>query len=85
MIFISLLFKHAAADANKVLNSSVAPIDLDLSQFHGSMMRGKNEADSNCWTSPSGTGFMIRGKTYLKDSTKVSLRTYYQFCLGVLS
>lgn len=68
----SLALKRTSAeDANKELNLNVAPIDLDPSQFHGSMQQGKDEVDNNCWTSPSGTGFMIRGKTYLRDSTKV--------------
>ncbi|MFS7947155.1 hypothetical protein Hanom_Chr06g00544771 [Helianthus anomalus] len=34
------------------------------------MQKGKGENDSNCWTSPSGAGFKIHGKMYLKDSAK---------------
>ena len=68
-----LLLERAAPDANKELNPDVTPINLDAFQFHGSMQRGGDEADTSCWTSPSGTGFMIRGKTYLKDSIKVCL------------
>lgn len=45
---------------------------LNPSDFHGTMQQGKDEKDTNCWTSPGGSGFMIRGKTYLKDNTKVS-------------
>ncbi|KAL3535964.1 hypothetical protein ACH5RR_004425 [Cinchona calisaya] len=68
----SLALKPTSApDSNKELNPDVTPINLEPSQFHGSMQRGRDETDTNCWTSPSGTGFMIRGKTYLKDSTKV--------------
>ncbi|PIN09380.1 hypothetical protein CDL12_18033 [Handroanthus impetiginosus] len=52
------------------LNMNVSPINLDPSQFHGSMRRAKDEADKNCWSSPDGSGFMIRGKTYLQDSMK---------------
>ncbi|KAI3827486.1 hypothetical protein L1987_01562 [Smallanthus sonchifolius] len=33
---------------------------------------GNSETDTDCWMSPSGKGFMIRGKTYLKDNAKVS-------------
>ncbi|CAK9166041.1 unnamed protein product, partial [Ilex paraguariensis] len=62
----------AAPDANKQLDPNVHPIMLDPSHFHGSLCRGKDEADTNCWTSPGGTGFMIRGKTYLKDNMKVA-------------
>ncbi|KAK8295272.1 hypothetical protein V6Z12_D05G053500 [Gossypium hirsutum] len=31
----------------------------------------KDDADTNCWTSPGGAGFMIRGQTYLKNSAKI--------------
>lgn len=58
-------------DASKDLDPCIAPINIDPSQFHGSLNKGKDENDSNCWTSPSSTGFMVRGKTYLKDSSKV--------------
>lgn len=61
----------AAVDANKELDPNVAPIILETSQFHGSLQRGRDEKDTNCWTRPSGTGFMIRGKNYLKDNSKV--------------
>ncbi|KAL5774846.1 hypothetical protein ACOSP7_012403 [Xanthoceras sorbifolium] len=68
----SLALKRSSGpDANKELDSSVAPITIDLSQFHGSMQHETDGIDSNCWSSPSGKGFMIRGKTYLKDNTKV--------------
>lgn len=60
-------------DANKELDPSEAAIDIDLSQFQGSLPEGKDEKDSNCWTSPGGMGFMIRGKNYLKDNSKVCL------------
>ncbi|GAV83954.1 START domain-containing protein/DUF1336 domain-containing protein [Cephalotus follicularis] len=68
----SLALKRSSApDANKILDPNVAPVILDPSQFNGSMHKGKDEADSNCWTSPNGAGFMVRGKTYLKDNVKV--------------
>ncbi|XP_022754534.1 protein ENHANCED DISEASE RESISTANCE 2-like isoform X2 [Durio zibethinus] len=68
----SLALKQASApDANKELDPSVPPVHVDASQFNGTLHKGKDEADSNCWTSPSGRGFMIRGKTYLKDNAKV--------------
>ncbi|KAL3840706.1 hypothetical protein ACJIZ3_025297 [Penstemon smallii] len=53
------------------LNSDVPPINLDSSQFQGSMRKAKDEADKNCWSCPDGSTYMIRGKTYLKDSSKV--------------
>ncbi|XP_076888798.1 protein ENHANCED DISEASE RESISTANCE 2-like isoform X1 [Bidens hawaiensis] len=61
-----------AMDANNELDTNVDPVNLDLSEFSGSLQKGKSESDSNCWTSPSGSGFKIRGKTYLKDSAKVA-------------
>ncbi|KAL3824587.1 hypothetical protein ACJIZ3_020616 [Penstemon smallii] len=63
--------KTSAPDSSDELNSNVPPVDLDSSQFHGSMRKAKDEADKNCWSSPDGSGFMVRGKTYLKDSTKI--------------
>ncbi|OIS97178.1 PREDICTED: protein ENHANCED DISEASE RESISTANCE 2-like [Nicotiana attenuata] len=69
----SLALKRTSApDISKELNPDVPPLTLDPSQFHGTMRLGKSESDSDCWSSPSGSGFMIRGKTYLKDSTKVT-------------
>ncbi|GJV45414.1 enhanced disease resistance 2-like protein isoform X3 [Tanacetum coccineum] len=58
-------------DANDELDPLASPLIFDPSQFHGSMREGKSETDTNCWTNPNGTGFMIRGKTYLTDNTKV--------------
>ncbi|KAK4414999.1 protein ENHANCED DISEASE RESISTANCE 2 [Sesamum alatum] len=63
--------EDSAPDSNIELDSDEPAMDLDPSQFHGSMRRAKDEADKNCWSSLDGSGFMIRGKTYLKDSTKV--------------
>ena len=54
-----------------MLNTLVSPINLDSDEFHGTMRRAKDELDKNCWSSPDGSGFMIRGKTYLKDGMKV--------------
>ncbi|KAE8713998.1 leucine-rich repeat receptor-like protein kinase TDR-like [Hibiscus syriacus] len=62
----------ATQDANKELDPSVPPIHVDASQFNGSLHKGKDDADTNCWTSPGGAGFMIRGKTYLKNSAKIT-------------
>ncbi|XP_058180804.1 protein ENHANCED DISEASE RESISTANCE 2 isoform X1 [Rhododendron vialii] len=68
----SLALKHTPGpDLNQELDSRVPPIVLDPRHYHGSFRQGKDETDSNCWTSPSGAAFMIRGKTYLKDNTKV--------------
>ncbi|VVA25063.1 PREDICTED: ENHANCED DISEASE [Prunus dulcis] len=67
---LNLALKRTS-DANKELDSEVAPVMIDPSQFRGSLRNGKDEADTNCWTCPSGTGFMIRGKNYLKDNSKV--------------
>ncbi|TYH08623.1 hypothetical protein ES288_A07G030600v1 [Gossypium darwinii] len=68
----SLALKRASApDVNKELDPTVPPVHVDASQFSGSLHKGRDETDSNCWTCPSGTGFMIRGKTYLKDNAKI--------------
>ncbi|XP_052489222.1 protein ENHANCED DISEASE RESISTANCE 2 isoform X2 [Gossypium raimondii] len=68
----SLALKRvSASDANKELDPTVPSVHVDASQFSGSLHKGRDETDSNCWTSPSGTGFMIRGKTYLKDNAKI--------------
>ncbi|KAF8036755.1 hypothetical protein BT93_C2462 [Corymbia citriodora subsp. variegata] len=63
--------KSSAIGAHKELDPNVAPATIDLSNFHGSLRKGKDDSDTNCWASPSGAGFMIRGKNYLKDNTKV--------------
>ncbi|XP_057968358.1 protein ENHANCED DISEASE RESISTANCE 2-like isoform X2 [Malania oleifera] len=65
------LRRTSARDTNKELDANVPPVPIDSSQFSGSMRQGNDETDTNCWTSPSGNGFMIRGKTYLKDHSKV--------------
>ncbi|CAO2191577.1 unnamed protein product [Urochloa humidicola] len=52
-----------------VTNSS--PVTVDPSDFHGTLRRAKSENDSNSWSAPGGEKFMIRGKTYLTDYTKV--------------
>ncbi|GKV15436.1 hypothetical protein SLEP1_g26230 [Rubroshorea leprosula] len=39
--------------ANKKLDAGVSSINLDLSQFNGSLHNGKDETDSNCRTSPN--------------------------------
>ncbi|KAF8400559.1 hypothetical protein HHK36_013858 [Tetracentron sinense] len=65
------LRRNSAPDTQSELDSHIAPITVDASHFHGSLHQGKVETDTNCWSSPGGQGFMIRGKTYLKDSCKV--------------
>lgn len=62
----------AAPDLGKELDPHVTPITFDASDLHGSLRKGEHDSDTNCWTSPSGKGFMIRGKNYLKDNSKVS-------------
>ncbi|XP_057417760.1 protein ENHANCED DISEASE RESISTANCE 2-like isoform X2 [Lotus japonicus] len=65
------LKRTAAPDLGEELDPTVAPITIDQSDIHGSLRKGKDDNDTNCWTSPSGKGFMIRGKNYLKDNSKV--------------
>jgi len=61
----------AAPDLSEELDPHVTPITIP-SDLHCSLWKGKDDNDTNCWASPSGKGFMIRGKNYLKDSSKVS-------------
>ncbi|XP_011084030.1 protein ENHANCED DISEASE RESISTANCE 2 isoform X2 [Sesamum indicum] len=67
----SLSAPRDSAAENNELDSNEPAMDLEPSQFRGSMRKSKDESDKNCWSSLDGSGFMIRGKTYLKDSTKV--------------
>lgn len=63
---------QAAPDLSEELDPRVTPITIDPSNLHGSLRKGKDDNDTSCWNSPSGKGFMIRGKNYLKDNSKVS-------------
>ncbi|KAI0504766.1 hypothetical protein KFK09_015719 [Dendrobium nobile] len=65
------LKKSAATGENNELDTTYPPATINPSQFHGSLHQGKGESDTNCWTKPSEPGFMIRGRTYLKDCSKV--------------
>lgn len=62
----------AAPDVREELDPHTSPVTIDSSDFNGSLRQGKDDNDTNCWTSPSGERFMIRGKNYLKDNSKVS-------------
>ncbi|KAL2929930.1 Protein ENHANCED DISEASE RESISTANCE 2-like [Bienertia sinuspersici] len=61
----------AADDASRVFESATPSVPLATSQFCSSLREGKDDDDINCWTNPGGSGFMIRGQTYLKDYAKV--------------
>ncbi|KAK4765245.1 hypothetical protein SAY86_026335 [Trapa natans] len=65
------LKKKSVADAHEELDPHVAPISINPNIFHGSLAKGKDDSDTNCWSSPSGSGFVIRGKDYLRDNSKV--------------
>ena len=62
---------NTAPDLTEELDPHVTHITIP-SDLHGSLRKGNDDNDTNCWASPSGKGFMIRGKNYLKDSSKVS-------------
>lgn len=62
----------ATIGLSKELDPDASSITIDVSGKFGSLCKGVDENDTNCWTSPSGEGFMIRGKNYLKDNSKVS-------------
>ncbi|XP_014499009.1 protein ENHANCED DISEASE RESISTANCE 2-like [Vigna radiata var. radiata] len=63
--------RGAASDASKELDPDASCITIDVSGMHGSLRRGEGDKDTDCWTCPGGEGFMIRGKNYLKDNSKV--------------
>lgn len=79
-LFLSV---NAAPDVNKELDPHASPIVIDPGLFHGSLHKGKDETDVNSWTSPGGTGFMIRGKNYLKDNSKVGVNFSFKLFLLV--
>ncbi|KAF3773333.1 ENHANCED DISEASE RESISTANCE 2 protein [Nymphaea thermarum] len=64
--------KKAAPMDNNELDLLATPVNIAANQFRGSMRRGKDQSDSDCWTETNGNGFMIRGKTYLSDFSKIS-------------
>ncbi|WJX95974.1 hypothetical protein P8452_77233 [Trifolium repens] len=65
------LKRSAAPDLSGELDPRVTPITIHPNDIHGSLRKGVDDNDTNCWSSPSGKGFMIRGKNYLKDNSKV--------------
>ncbi|KAI3933655.1 hypothetical protein MKW92_053266 [Papaver armeniacum] len=66
------LKRNTAPSSDKELDASISPVSVNAVQVHGSLRVGKDDADADCWTSPDGQGFMIRGQTYLKDSSKIT-------------
>ncbi|KAJ4958272.1 hypothetical protein NE237_025383 [Protea cynaroides] len=66
------LKRSSVTVTNKELDDHIPPISIDASQYHGSMSQGKDVTDTNCWSFPGGQGFMIRGKTYLQDNSKIA-------------
>lgn len=54
------------------LDRNVPSTTIDLNEFPGSLDHGKDANVTNSWAEPGGNGFMIRGKTYLNDFSKVS-------------
>ncbi|KAK7411623.1 hypothetical protein VNO78_03058 [Psophocarpus tetragonolobus] len=65
------LKRTAAPDLSKELDPNANSITIDESDLHGSLRKGEDDKDTNCWTCPGGDRFMIRGKNYLKDNSKV--------------
>jgi hypothetical protein len=62
--------KASVENSELVTNSS--PVIVDPSHFHCTLRRAKSENDLNSWSAPGGEKFMIRGKTYLTDYTKIA-------------
>ncbi|XP_020276988.1 protein ENHANCED DISEASE RESISTANCE 2-like isoform X2 [Asparagus officinalis] len=65
------LKRSAGALERSELDMHIPSICIDPSQVRSSLHRANGENDTNCWTTPTGRGFMIRGKNYLKDNCKV--------------
>lgn len=63
-------FAAALVETSELVTNS-SPVAVDPSHFHGTLHRAKSENDQNSWSAPGGEKFMIRGKTYLTDYTKV--------------
>ncbi|XP_078150944.1 ENHANCED DISEASE RESISTANCE protein (DUF1336) isoform X2 [Carex rostrata] len=66
------LKKNKASVVDIELNATSPRVAIDWSQLNGSLRQAKSEQESNCWSSPSGNGFMIRGQTYLTDHSKIA-------------
>uniref|UniRef100_A0A0D3H0P0 Protein ENHANCED DISEASE RESISTANCE 2 C-terminal domain-containing protein n=1 Tax=Oryza barthii TaxID=65489 RepID=A0A0D3H0P0_9ORYZ len=60
----------ASVEKSELVTNST-PVTIDSNHFHGTLRRAKSENDPNSWSEPGGEKFMIRGKTYLIDYTKV--------------
>jgi len=63
-------FPAALVETSELVTNS-SPVAVDPSHFHGTLHKAKSENDQNSWSAPGGEKFMIRGKTYLTDYTKV--------------
>lgn len=63
---------NAAPTDGDELDLLATPVNIAANQFHGLMRQGNDQSDSNCWMETKGDGFMIRGKTYLSDFSKVN-------------
>ncbi|KAL6859367.1 hypothetical protein ACP4OV_017626 [Aristida adscensionis] len=60
----------ASIESSELVPNST-PVTIDPSHFHSTLRRAKSENDPNSWSTPGVEKFMIRGKTYLTDYTKV--------------
>ncbi|PAN35527.1 hypothetical protein PAHAL_6G215500 [Panicum hallii] len=67
---LALKKTKALVETSELVTDS-SPVTVDPSHFHGTLRRAKSENDPNSWSAPGGGKFMIRGKTYLTDYTKV--------------
>ncbi|MCO5611085.1 hypothetical protein L7F22_065335 [Adiantum nelumboides] len=65
------LTPHARAEKMELVSSS-SEVDINLSDFNGSLPQAAAHKDSCCWTDPGGEDFMVRGKSYPTDLVKVS-------------
>ncbi|KAJ1268606.1 hypothetical protein BS78_07G148000 [Paspalum vaginatum] len=65
---LALKTTKALVETSELVTNST-PVTVDPSHFHGTLRRAKN--DPNSWSAPGGEKFMIRGKTYLTDYTKI--------------
>eukprot|EP00249_Psilotum_nudum_P018130 c26651_g1_i2 orf=256-1899(+) len=63
--------RRPALEENGELMLSAQPTEINITHFKGTLSPAVGNKGSNCWADPGGKGFMVRGKTYLKDNLKV--------------
>ncbi|XP_024530767.1 protein ENHANCED DISEASE RESISTANCE 2 isoform X2 [Selaginella moellendorffii] len=69
---VMLLSKRPPAPGdNGELMLGCSAMEINMKLFKSTLRHQSSEKDQNCWCDPGGQGFMVRGKTYMKDYLKV--------------